>query len=187
MDVFAEVCNQLFYSNRVSNLIGKGVDGEVFQSLDNPNEVIKFGVVFHAQPVNIERNINYIMEHNPCTYVHVHDFSIKPSKHELLSHVYVCFMEKLSSLSNDEIKLFHTLVSHEDSNKKKDITDANVVKITEDLSFFLDFDKKKVRSFCSNYLNSNIIHHDLHPRNIMKDKNNNFKLIDLDRISIKGD
>jgi thiamine kinase-like enzyme len=90
-------------------------------------------------------------------------------------------MEKLHPLSEDEIKVFHSLVSHEDQNKIKKYSSLEINKILQGLSIGLDFDLHKVMFFCKNLNKLTIQHSDLHPRNLMKDSDGNFKLIDFDR------
>ena len=48
----------------------------------------------------------------------------------------------------------------------------------------LDFDVEKVILFCSNIIASVIIHNDIHPRNIMINNTDDYKLIDIDRCSL---
>jgi Ser/Thr protein kinase RdoA (MazF antagonist) len=54
----------------------------------------------------------------------------------------------------------------------------------EGLRLGLDFEWDKVVRFYKACTRSEIIHEDIHHRNIMKDDSGNFKLIDLDRISL---
>ena len=53
------------------------------------------------------------------------------------------------------------------------------------LSSGLDFDEEKVIFFVNNFKKSPIIHNDVHVRNIMKDCDGNFKMIDFDRAELK--
>jgi len=48
----------------------------------------------------------------------------------------------------------------------------------------LDFDAEKVMLFCENIRTAPIIHEDTHARNIMKNDDGDFRLIDLDSISV---
>jgi thiamine kinase-like enzyme len=95
-------------------------------------------------------------------------------------------MEKLNKISEDEKKVFHSIMSHEDQNLHKNFSMSKIKNMLQGLSMGLDFDASKIIIFCEN-LRSTVIHHnDIHPRNIMKDNFGNFKLIDFDRCYFKS-
>jgi RIO-like serine/threonine protein kinase len=91
-------------------------------------------------------------------------------------------MEKLEKLSDDESKVFFTLLSHEDNNKKKNYTEENAIEILNKLKIGLDFDFDKVLYFFNKIMLNEINHLDISERNIMKDSCGTFKLIDFERI-----
>jgi hypothetical protein len=95
-------------------------------------------------------------------------------------------MEKLLSLSEDEQKVFHTLLSHEDRNLVKNYSPAERQVILQNLRRGLDFDEGRVSLFVDKLNNSPVQHLDIHTRNIMKDANGNFKMIDLDRLTMEN-
>ena len=61
-------------------------------------------------------------------------------------HYYI--MEKLYTISEDEYKVFHTILSHEDREIKKNWSRKKIEETIKGLSLGLDFDKDKVLSFC---------------------------------------
>ena len=91
-------------------------------------------------------------------------------------------MEKLLKISEDEAKVFHSILSHEDRGIFKNFSTDKVKKMLHGMQRGLDFDLQKIMLFYEALQNPQILHLDIHPRNIMKDENNNFKLIDLDRL-----
>ena len=92
-------------------------------------------------------------------------------------------MEKLYSISEDESKVFHTIISHEDANKIKFYSDKQLDKILFNFRRGLDFCEEEVKLFHTNFRNMKFRHNDVHVRNIMKTGNGKFKLIDIDRIT----
>jgi serine/threonine protein kinase len=100
-------------------------------------------------------------------------------------YIYYYTMEKLQKLSEDEKKVFHSLLSHEDRNIKKDFSPAKIKEMLAGLSSALDFDEEKVIFFVNNFKKSPVIHNDVHVRNIMKNINGDFKMIDFDRCELK--
>jgi thiamine kinase-like enzyme len=100
--------------------------------------------------------------------------------------LYYYIMEKLQKITEDEHKVFDSLVSHEDRGKKKNFTPAKVKEMLQGLRKGLDFDAQRVTFFYDNFNKSPVAHLDIHPRNIMKDAAGNFKLIDFDRAEINN-
>jgi len=93
-------------------------------------------------------------------------------------------MEKLNKTTDDEKKVFYSLLSHEDRNVKKNYSLASATDMLRGMQRGLDFDYNKVFRFYRVLKESKFYHMDLHPRNIMKDTDGNFKLIDFDRVMI---
>jgi serine/threonine protein kinase len=154
--------------------IGSGVDGEVYE-IKGTNEVVKFSPTYD---LNL---LTEIMSGFHPHFVAVHDFG----KHED-----VCFvvMERLLPISDDEERLFHSLVSHEDRGITKPILSPEELEaVLDELVIGLRFKRSKVREFYQRIVLGKLTHKDLHPRNIMVDADGNFKLIDLDRIQPIGD
>ena len=94
-------------------------------------------------------------------------------------------MERLMKISEEESKVFHTILSHEDRGLDKKYTLRLLQNTLNGLSYSLDFETQKVLEFYSDLQSSKIEHLDIHPRNIMKNKNGQFFMIDFDRCTLK--
>jgi len=169
----------------LGNYISSGADGEVFSCGD---KVIKFVDIFDDSMKIVtnefgknKRIINQIIEKSPKHFVKVFDFELVKVFDK--SIVYCYTMEKLNKISEEESKVFDSILSHRDFKKK--INYSNSIKIAKELNYFIEFDINKVISFINQIENSKFVHLDIHPRNIMKDSDNNFKLIDLERLIVK--
>lgn len=177
--------------------IGSGSNGQVFELATNPQLLIKLSVIFDLfkQPPKevyygeIQPVLDYVMNQSPSIYVRIQEHGYlgdfqrkmdywKDGTQAYVLHYYV--MEKLLPLSEDETKLFHSIISHEDRNLKKDISPEILTEALYGLSFGLDFDRNTVMSFCQAVKQSPLQHLDLAPRNIMKDVAGNYKCVDLD-------
>lgn len=183
--------------------LGDGADGEVFVIADEPTKVLKLSVIydrFEDPPQFIYFNqiapvLDYVMLNKPlvCATVYEHGFLGEYSrkmaywrKGEQKLLIHYCIMERLFELSEDEKKVFHSLVSHEDRNLEKDLSPEKIKEIIEGLAKGLDFDSKKVKLFCDQLCETSFSHLDIHPRNILKDKDGYFKLVDLDRVILEN-
>jgi len=177
--------------------IGVGSDGQVFEILNDPNKVIKFCIIYdcYNQPIHklyndTKNSLDYIKRCQPCvcTRVYEHDLLIRSSRQtvngsqDYLIHYYV--MEKLYKTTADERKVFHSILSHEDRGIIKDYTEPIVRDMLQGMRRGLDFDIEKVILFYNNLINSPIRHPDIHVRNIMKNKQGEYRLIDFDNIKI---
>lgn len=185
---------------------GDGSDGEVFEIINDPSKVIKISIMYDLN-FNNDLNIKYseltkilyeLVTDSPLVYAHVYEYekialfkrdclvgdpaNNRFEKQDCLLHYHV--LEKCFKLSEDEKKVFHTIVSHEDYGIIKKFSSENLKEILFGLSRGLDFDEKRVIFFYESLLTCRIKHNDLHQRNIMKDSFGNFKLIDLDRLEI---
>jgi serine/threonine protein kinase len=196
-----KLCNQVCPDKVKFNLfnkLGDGADGEVFELEDN--KVIKFCVQFdYGYPSlkdsyqKISKTLSYIQYNKPPVYARVYEYDYlgkydrevfgTDKKQEYILYYYI--MERLVGISEDEKKVFHSLLSHEDRGIFKNYSILKIKKMLEGMQLGLDFDMGRVIFFCEKLMQSSIIHNDLHPRNIMKDKDGNFKLIDFDRCTIK--
>lgn len=184
--------------NCIDQKIGDGADGEVFTMLNSEN-LAKFSIFYCWRNENLDEVIASRLQSYAAVKRHSDIFvSVFDSRH-LVNGVrkivageqeYAIFyyeMEKLLKISDDEIRVFHSIISHEDSNLKKDLNLDKISKTLDGLSIGLEFNQKKVINFCKSLQNleSLGIHYaDLHPRNVMKSKDGDFKLIDIDRISV---
>ena len=172
-----------FNKYKVGERISEGADGETFISED---KVIKFVIVTDTKKnVNNvwfknKNIINYIQDSNQSHLCKVFDFGLVKVIEQPYSVIYFYLMEKLNKLSEDESKAIDSLISHRDYNKQPNINKS--LGLIKDLSKFLDFDYNKISNFLINIRDSNLVHLDMHPRNVMKDSFGNFNLIDFDRM-----
>jgi len=185
------------YYNSLGQEIGNGSDGQVFE-IANSNRVIKYCILYqdfsedlHYRYSKIKKAICYIKDNKPSTCARVYDFSFLVFGSRKLFNglkqdyiIYYYTMEKLSKISDDEKKVFHTILSHEDRGIVKNFSEEKLRETLFGLSRGLDFDEGRVILFYNNLKNSSIQHLDIHVRNIMKDLEGNFRLIDFDRVKI---
>ncbi len=192
--------NNIIINHSLGKELGYGRDGQVFEI--NDNKVIKLCVLFENDYITLTINhiydkissiLNLIEKDMPLAYVRVyeHNFlgkfrrtTINGPENYIL---YYYLMEKLNKISEDEAKVFSTIISHEDLNKEKKYNFLELEKILNGLNVGLDFDKQKVTLFLDNLKNTNIIQNDCHQRNILKNNNGDFKFVDLDRCYLIGD
>lgn len=176
----------------VSLISKSGADGEVYQ---DEKYVYKLSIVYdhyHSlsfdydfnQTINILKNLSFKSDPAFVNIIKFQDL-LSGYRHAINGkqkyHIYFYQMPKLLPISEDEKKALHTLLCHEDNNLVKKLN-LNLIK---ELSNYLDFDFIKMKKFLSDIEASAYLHLDMHTRNIMKDDSGNFKLIDLDRITIK--
>lgn len=194
--------NNIILPYQIGKSIGfGGADGEVFEILNDKKYVIKLSILYDYDSndiLNEYKRISKVLSaitEQKCyayarTYAHgylgkFHRTIYDGSKQEYILYYYV--MEKLNKISDDEKRIFHTILSHEDRGFgfEKKLSMDQIKKILPEMGRSLDFDEPKVIFFCENIDKASIVHNDIHVRNIMKDNFGNFKLIDFDRCSSK--
>lgn len=188
----------------IGKCLGDGSDGQVFELVNDPTKVIKFSALFcyfdedlESKYLNIVKTLYYLMSYDDPAYAKVYDiqdlgkqsrefFSDRVSLGEIQEYIlYYYTMEKCMKLSDDEKKVFHSILCHEDKKIVKNFTPLQLKNILAGLSKGLDFDEKKVTLFCENVRRSPLRHLDIHVRNIMKTKEGDFKLIDFDKTRLE--
>jgi len=182
--------------------LGDGSDGEVFDIEGQPDRVIKLCVLYEAQvsPASVvdeyhrtKSVIDFLQAHPTEICATVYDsgylgefsrmvWGNKEEKYIL----YYYIMEKMQKISDDEARVFHSILSNEDRGMCKNYTSDQVKKMVEGMALGLDFDTEKVIFFCDSLRLAPIIHLDMNPRNIMKDSAGNFRFIDFDRAEIRS-
>jgi hypothetical protein len=183
--------------------LGDGADGEVFSIVGDSNRVLKLGVLYERHDrgmlkyfTQIQKVLDYLMLTQPDAYARVYEHGYLGTFSRKAEHwrtgqqnfiIYYYTMEKLRKISEDESKVFHTILSHEDRGIDKNFSLEKIGEMLEGMSRALDFDVEKVTLFCNNIKRAPLSHLDIHVRNIMKDDTGNFKLIDLDRIELEKD
>jgi thiamine kinase-like enzyme len=176
--------------------LDEGADGDVYELPSN--KVIKFCVLYSLsnhidKEANDIRNVlEYITRTQPRTYARVYEFS-EPNSFlrqaydgEEKFYLYYYVMEKLFKLTEDEKKVFHSIISHEDRNILKNYSGSQLKKMLAGMGTALDFDAEKITFFYHNARNCGVQHNDIHVRNIMKTAQGDFKLIDFDRASLEN-
>lgn len=179
-------------SNIIGATIGVGCFGKVYSLLNDDSKCIKISTVYNSllkksfkEYINIiDNNINYLINNPTNPFVRVYSFDLLDYKSEKNQATFSYVMDKCFRITDDEYKMFHSLVSHEDMNKVKKLSTNVVKKRANGLHLGLDFNIEHAIMFCDKLRESNIKHLDLHPRNIMKDKFGEFKLVDLDNLKI---
>jgi serine/threonine protein kinase len=177
--------------------LGYGLDGQVFEMLYDPTKVIKFCVLYdegdyYTEYAHRVQVLDYLL-HNPSPiYARVIEHGkLGEGERLLLGNqkqgyiLYYCVMERLKKLSEDEKKVFHSLLSHEDRGAVKNFSFEKMREILDGLEIGLSFSKERVISFCEQLAVSKVQHLDLHPRNVMVNSLGEFKLIDFDRTILK--
>ena len=186
---------------QLEECMGAGMDGECYSLVGDPNRVVKLSVLCQRpgssladQYQAIEDVLATIMHDHPQAYIYVYGQEYLGAYH-LKDHpwfgdqniiLYYYLMDRLLPLTEDECKVFHSILSHEDRGVEKDLSPPKLRKILEGMGRGLEFDYPKVVQFCQHIQQAPVEHCDLHPRNILKDNNNNFKLIDVDRCRIRA-
>lgn len=192
-------CPNLIPPN-IGRSLGDGSDGQVFQLSNDSSRVIKISALFCYFDEDIDSHLNKIEQAlihlivNPDdSYARVYDYkNLGKYSREIFSdrislgeeqeyYLYHYVMERCFKLSEDEKKVFHSILCHEDRGIEKNYTTPQLKNILTGLSKGLDFDENKVMLFCDNLKRSRLRHLDLHVRNIMKSNSGDFKLVDFDR------
>jgi len=179
--------------------IGYGADGQVFELLEDNNRVIKLSILYNYSDQDIDdcydqivKTLSYIQEHrpDPCVRVYEHGCLYRGQRDTYIGTqdfiIYYYVMEKLNKISEDEKKVFHSIISHEDLGIKKNFSESVLKDMLVGMGRGLDFDMEKVLLFDNNIRNSKVRHNDIHIRNIMKTGAGDFRLIDFDRVKIGG-
>lgn len=180
--------------------LGDGADGEVLSIVGDPSKVIKLGVLYerHDRGMikyynHIKNVLDYMVENKLDSYARVYVHGYLGTYSRKMEHwksgtqgfiLYYYIMEKLRNLSEDERRIFHSILSHEDKGIEKNFSSEKIQEMLDGMSRGLDFDEDKVKLFCEKIKRAPVSHLDIHVRNIMKDDLGNFKLIDLDRVEL---
>jgi serine/threonine protein kinase len=204
LDLWKKACPKEYFSF-IGEKIGDGSDGEVFELVNDSDKVIKISILYdifcgeskilEPKYLKLFNIFERLRLQKPTIYAQLYSHNLigcfsrpyfidnKSIQQDYILYSYT--MEKCFKLTEDEKKIFHTIISHEDRGIVKKFSIKELDEILFGLSRGLDFDSKKIRLFYELLMASSIKHLDLHPRNIMKDKNGNFKLIDFDRLQLE--
>ena len=168
-----------------------GADGQVFELLDDNKKVIKLSVLYQDFDYYIKYKtnkdiINYLINNNIPSFAKIFESQFLGEYSRVLFDnteqkytLYYYILEKLNKISEDEVKVFHSVLDSDP------LPILKIEGILKKMDGYLDFSKEKIMIFCENVRDAPIKHLDLHPRNIMKDNQGNFRLIDFDRCKFK--
>lgn len=183
--------------SNLSTKLGDGADGEVFLLENEEDKVIKLSMLvdywedYTAMFTGIEKVASFLMRTQPDTYARVFNFTkLAESSRQLYDGsqqnfiLYSYVMEKCFPISEDERKVFHSIISHEDLGIEKNYSEERVKEMLSGMAVGLDFEPERIIFFYRNFKKVPIYHRDLHVRNIMKDASGNFKLVDFDRTTL---
>lgn len=180
--------------------VADGADGQVFELLDFPSQVMKLSVLYcwdnhltlEKEYLRINQVLSYLLKNNVeiCTPVFKYQTLLRSSRKIIGDNqdfiIYYYIMKKYNKISEDEKKVFHTLLSHEDRGLCKSYSLPEARRILTGLSLGLQFNYEQILYFYERLQTCPIIQKDLHPRNIMRDIKGNFKLIDFDRCYLRN-
>lgn len=182
----------------IGDRLGDGADGEVLNLINEPDKVIKLSILYeddiskhyYTQIVPV---LDFLIT-NPidiCARVYAHTYLGTFNRVRYADQqrfiLYSYTMEKLEKISNNENRVFHTILCHEDRGIVKNYSVEKVREILKGLSHGLDFDEKRIIFFYENLKKSPLNHNDMHVRNIMKNKEGDYRLIDFDRSQLNGE
>lgn len=181
--------------------LGDGADGEVFAIEGDSTKVLKLGILYERYDKDFEKQykqihnvLDYLVASPTNSYARVYEHGYLGTYSRKADHwrggeqkfiIYYYTMERLDKISEDEKKVFHTILSHEDRGIKKNFSPDKIREMLQGMSRGLDFDAEKVTLFCNNIRTAPVSHLDIHVRNIMKNESGDYKLIDLDRIELE--
>lgn len=172
--------------------MGSGAHGHVFALIDDPTKVIKIAWAPTITQYSLIPNQEgqWTFDRVRQTYQHLlhHQISVLAALHQFdlllrddVKQYYAVVMEKLVPLSEDENKVFKSIVMEYNGG----IALGAAMKHLEELHEWLDFDKEKVVGFYREVNALPMVHRDFHRRNIMKDGSGNFKMVDFELLVIK--
>lgn len=182
--------NNVIPSLNLQESLGEGADGEVFSI--SKKEVVKLHVLYENSIFCENKNIDIVFNEiiksfeiikntKPKHIVKIFDYKFLGKFQKKLTYnkqnyiLFYSIMEKLNKLTDDEKRVFHTVISLKENFYQKTLNELNG---------YLLFSVEKVKLFLNQIKKSKINHLDFGTQNIMKDDFGNFKLIDLDRLEI---
>jgi hypothetical protein len=174
-------------SHRRGLEIGRGSHGQVYSLIDDPSRVIKYSVVYCDNLFDQYRIFDEVLSllRKEKDKAFVSPFEWGYLNQGIDSLTCFCTLEKLKRISEDEHRVFHSILSHEDANVDKSFSPIELDQILSGLARGLSFNRSKVNDFYNSITESRFQHSDMHPRNVMKNVNGDFKLIDLDSVIIR--
>lgn len=185
-----DICKQKF-DFRIGKEIGYGAQGQVFDIEEHPDQVIKIATLYDIDPYSdldqvfdkLQLVYKFLIDNRFDNVVKVYRFGrLRTDSRPTVSTpqdyiIYYSIQEKLQPLSDDEKKLFKTICQAINGELELERT---IEEIVVELGAWLKFDSEKVIKFYNALGSLPIENNDFHRRNILKDAEGNFKLIDFD-------
>lgn len=175
--------------------LGSGAHGDIWELLNYPDKVMKVAWApldvpkeFHNLPNNIgqrwtfpnvQATYQYLLQHQFPALAKIFDF--RPLHKRTDRQYYSVLLERLQPLTEPEQKVMKSVCMDYNGN----IETGKCLYHIDELKGWLEFNAHKVITFYTALGNLPVIHRDFHRRNIMKDAQGNFKLIDFELLDIK--
>lgn len=192
MQVSSELIIKVFPD--IGEELGYGAHGQVFTLKHSPDKVLKVSKLYDSIILDVNQAYkevkevyHYLMDNDYPCFAKVFNFDLiaketRPTINGPQDYIiFYSVLEKLFPLEEDEKKVFKTICDKFNNNIEKN---KPLAKILDELSAWLIFDRQKALAFWSALQSSPINHNDVHRRNIMKDANNNYKLVDFDKAKL---
>jgi hypothetical protein len=196
-DFLRQYCPLLTSMFAIKETLGSGSNGEAYLLEDG--SVLKVSALIDWAHKELDIREEYaqiwwilrqIKQEQPIHLVKLHDLGViacgrLPEKQNYT--IYYYRMERLFPLTEDETKVFQTVISHEDRHLIKHFKPKELDSVLKGLDKGLEFSAERVRTFYQQIQASKFRHLDLHQRNIMKTAEGEYRLIDLDRMKTRID
>lgn len=193
------------HSFKLDYKIGKevgisGADGQVFELLEYPDQVIKLSVLYDNFDLSLEKEfqrieyvLSFLKKEKPSNYTNIFSFGKLFNSSRMIYGnqeqkyiIHYCIMEKCFRLSDDEVKVFYSVIElFEKQESNVSFVKNKLKNLLNGLSLGLEFNLEKMIDFYNHLCTCMVVQNDLHARNIMRDKYGNYKIIDFDRCSLK--
>ena len=152
--------------------------GHVYSVVGMEGLAVKVAYAENEAYDKVKETYRFIIQHSHPILVPIFEF--KEVLQQERQTFYYATMEKLYPLTEDEQKMIKSVCMDYNGNIENGKALQHIVELQE----WLEFDKEKVVSFHQGLTSLPVKHRDFHRRNIMKDKNGNYKLIDFELIDI---
>lgn len=161
--------------------IGSGVHGAVYDLLDDPHKAIKIAFTEDDTYAQVQALYQFVQAHPHPALATIFEFSELCRSTGWVDPYYSVKMEKLYPLTDDEQRVMKSICLDYNGH----LEPGKAAQHIEELQEWLDFDPEQVKAFYTALSTLPVIHRDFHRRNIMKDRQGNFKLIDFELLTIK--
>lgn len=173
----------------MQNIIGSGFHGEVWSLFDQPDKVVKLAWApiidqdYHPKWTwqHIHNTYQYLIQHPSPTLATIYEVNVSVRIPHTNRQYYSVLMEKLLPLTDDELKVMTSVVMDYNGN----IESGKCLQHIQELQEWLEFDAAQAEHFYDSLVQLPVVQRDFHSRNIMKDKEGEFRLIDFECLDLK--